>query len=150
MQQSPTPNVPVQLLLQWVPDASYSLVWQPGSTYQYNQPKHEDLWTLLESPPRILELEDVIPIFESSGTSLKWLLMLSWLPDAPDIREFDLGESSCSIIQDQEELFLGRCYRGHSLHFLCTGHRCYEILAWSLGWQSYIIPFNQVSNSQQM
>jgi len=47
---------------------------------------------LLESPPRILELQDVIPIVESSGPSLKRLTMLAWLAGAPEIAGSDLVE----------------------------------------------------------
>jgi hypothetical protein len=84
----------------------------------------------LESPPRILELKDVIPIVESSGTFQKRLIMLSWLADATEIGGSDSVESSWSIVQEKKELVLGRCYQGHSLHFEYTGPRCYEIQAW--------------------
>jgi len=134
MQHSPTPNVQVQLLRQRVQNASYSFVWQPGWTRQHNQPNHADLCALLESPPRVLELEDVLPIIESSGTSEMRSIMLSRLAGTSEIGGSELVESSWSIIQEKKEFVLGRCYRGHSLHFACTGPRCDELPAWSLGW----------------
>jgi len=149
MQHSPAPNVPGQLLLQWVQYASYSFVWQSGWTCQQNQPNPEDLWTLLESPPRILELEDVIPIVESSGTSWKRSIMLSQLAGAPEIEGSDSVGSSWRIILETKELVLGRCYRGHSLHFAYTRPTSYEIQAWSLGWHWYILRCNQVPDTQQ-
>jgi len=68
IQHSLAPNVPVQQLLRQVQHATYQSVWQPGWTRQHNHPNHEALSTLLESPPHILELEDVISIVESSCT----------------------------------------------------------------------------------
>jgi len=65
------PNVQVQQLLWQVQYASYQSVWQPGWTRQHNQPNHEDLCTLLESPPHILEVEDVISIVGCSCTSYR-------------------------------------------------------------------------------
>jgi hypothetical protein len=59
-----------------------------------NQPNHEDLCTLLESPPCILELEDVIPIEESFCTFQKRLVMFSRLAGALEIGESDGEESS--------------------------------------------------------
>jgi len=49
----------------------------------------------------------------------------------------------------KEEFVLGRCYQGHSLHFVYIGPRCYELQAWSLGWHWYILPCNQVPDAQQ-
>ena len=149
MQHSPAPNVPVQLMLQQVQYASNSSVWQPRWTRQHNQPNHEYLWTLLESQPHILELEDVIPIVESFCTSSKRLIVHCRLAGTPEIGGSDLVESSWSIIQELKDFVLRRCYRGHSLHFGYTAPRCYELQAWSLGWNCYILPCNQVPDAQQ-
>jgi len=43
---------------------------------KHNQPNNEHTWTLLESPLRILELENVTPIAKSYAFS-KWLIFLS-------------------------------------------------------------------------
>ena len=149
-QHSPARNVPVPLLLQRVQYAACSSVWQPGWTRQHNQPNHEDLWPLLESPPRILELEDLIPIAESSCTSRKTLIVLCCWEGAPEISGSDWVESSWSIIQEQKEFVLGRSYRGHSPHFGYTRPRCYELQESSLGGDWYILPCNQVPDTQQM
>jgi len=66
---SVAPDVQVQQLLPQVQYASYQSLWQPGWTRQHNQPNHADLCTVLESPPHILEVEDVICIVGSSCTS---------------------------------------------------------------------------------
>ena len=63
------PNVQVQQLLQRVQYASFQSIWQSRWTRQHNQPKHADLYTLLESPPHISEFEDVMSIAEPSCTS---------------------------------------------------------------------------------
>jgi len=149
MQHSPAWNVLVQLLLQRVQYESYSFVWQPGWTSKHNQPNCEDLCTLLQTPPRFLEFEDIIPIVGSSGTSWKWSIMHSRLPGSPEIGGSDSVESSWSIIQERKELILGRCYQGHSLHFAYTGPSCYELEAWSLDWHWYILCCNQVPDAQQ-
>jgi len=62
-------NVPVQQMLQQGQYASYQCVWQPEWTRQHNQPNYADRWTLLESPPHILQLEDLISIARSVCTS---------------------------------------------------------------------------------
>jgi len=62
MQHSLAPNVPVQQSLQQGQFASYQSVWQPRWTQQHNSPNQGDPCTLFESPPHILNLEDVIPI----------------------------------------------------------------------------------------
>jgi len=149
MQHSPATNVPVQLLLQRVQYASDSSVWQPGWIRQHNQSNHEDLWTLLESQPHILEVEDIIPIVKSVCTSQKRSILICRLTGTPEIGGSDSGESSWCIIQEKKELILGRCYRRHSLHFAYTGPRCYDLQAWSLCWHWYILPCNQVPDAQQ-
>jgi len=149
MQHSPAPNAPVKLCLQWVHYASYSFVWQPRWTRQHNQPNDEVLCTLLESPLHILELEDRFPGIESSCISQTRSIMLSRLTGAPEIGGSDWVESSSSIIQEEKEFVIGRCYRGHSLHFAYTGSRCHELQAWSLGGYWYILPYNQVPDAQQ-
>jgi len=72
-----------------------------------------------------------------------------WAAGASQIGESDSVESSWSIIQEMKKFVLGRCYRGHSLHFAYTGPRCYELQAWPLGWHWYILPCNQVPHTQQ-
>jgi len=54
-------------------------------TPQHNQPNHADLRTLLESPPPILELEDVTSICETSSMSLKKSILFFRWGDAPEI-----------------------------------------------------------------
>jgi len=58
-----------------------------------------------------------------------------------------LGEIKKSWIQEKKDHGVGWCYRGHCPYI---GPRCYEILAWSLGWHWYILPCNQVPDAQQM
>ena len=69
LELSPTRSVLVQLMLPRVQYAYYSFVWQPRWSCQHNQPNHEDLCTLLESPAHILELVVIIPIVEYFCTS---------------------------------------------------------------------------------
>jgi len=106
-------NVPVQQLLWQVLYASSHSVWQLGWTRQYNQTNHADLWTLLESPLHILELEDVISIVESSCTILKRPIMFFVQAGNPEIGGSGSAESTESTIQEIIELGLGRCYQGY-------------------------------------
>jgi hypothetical protein len=48
---------------------------------------------VLELPPCILELEDIIPLVASSNTSWERSIMLSSLAGAPEIGRSDLVES---------------------------------------------------------
>ena len=140
-------NVQVQHLLQQVQYASDQSVWHFRWTHQHNQYNQANHCTLLESPPHILELEDVISIVGSSCTSQRrWILIFRWA-DASEIGGCALVECSKSIIQEKEELGLGRCYRGHCPYI---GPRWNEIQIWSLGWHPYILPCNQVPDTQQM
>jgi len=63
------PNVQVQQLLWQVQYASNQSVWQPGWTRQQYQPNDADLYTFLESPPPILEVEEVMSTVGTSCTS---------------------------------------------------------------------------------
>jgi len=74
MQHSLGPNVLVQQLLWLLDYASNQSVWQSGWPHHKNQTNHLDLCTLLESPPHILELEEVISVVESSSTSWRSLI----------------------------------------------------------------------------
>jgi len=147
MQHCLAPNVPVQQLLRQVQYAFYHSVWQPGWTHQHNQPNHADLCTLLESPPHIVVLQDVISIDQSSCTSKKRSVAFFWRADGPEVGGSDSVEFSWCIIHEKMEHSLGRCYWGQ---FPYIGPRWYEIQAWSLGWHWYILPCNQVPDTQQM
>jgi len=141
------PDVQVQQLLRQVQYASYQSVWQPGWTRQHNQPNHADLCTLLESPRHNLEVEDVISIVESCCSSQWRSIKFFRRAGLREIGGSDSVESSWKILQEQKELSLGRCYQCHCPY---NGSRCYEIQAWSLGWLWYILPCNQVPDTQQM
>jgi len=107
-------------------------------------PSHTPAHTrLLEHTPRynILEVEDVISIVGSSCTSWRRSISIIRRAGAPDIGESDSVEYSWSIIQESKELRLGMCYRGHCPYIWPS---CYEIQAWSLGWNPYILRCNQV------
>ena len=54
------------------------------------------------------------------------------------------------VMHATKEFVPGRCYRGHSLHFVCIGLRCHELQALSLRWHWYILPCNQVPDAQEM
>ena len=69
MQYSLATNVPVKQLLRQVQYASDESVGQPGWIRQHNHPYHADLCTLLQLPPHILVLEDIISIVQSSCTA---------------------------------------------------------------------------------
>jgi len=147
MQNSVAANEPAQQLLQQVQDVSYQSVCKPGSTRQYNQHNHVDLCTLLESPPHILELQDVICNVQYFCPSETWFI--SWFSRAgtPEIAVSDSVESCKSKILEKLELSLGQCYRDH---YLYIGPWCYENQAWSLHWHGYILPCNHVPDAQPM
>ena len=147
MQYSLAPNVPALQLLRQVQYASHQSVWQPRWTHQHNQANNADHCTSLESPPHILELEDIISFIQSSGTSQKPSISFFLQAGSPEIGTSDSVESSWTIIQKQKEHGLGRCYRGLSPYI---GRRCDEIPAWSVSWHWYILPCNQVPEAQQM
>jgi len=71
------------------------------------------------------------------------------LAGCPEIGGSDSVESSQRIIQEKKEFILGRCYQGHSHNFLYTGHKCYELQAWYIDWNWYIVPCNQVPDTEQ-
>jgi len=76
----PSRNVQVQQSLQQVEYVSYQSIWQPRYTHPHNHLNHADLCTLLESPPHILEVEDVISIVGSSCTYYRrWKLIFRTL-----------------------------------------------------------------------
>jgi len=147
MQRSLASNVPVEQLLRLVQYAWYQSVWQPGWTRQCIQPNPADLCSLLELPQHILELEDVISIFESSCTSREQLISFFGRAGAPEIGRSDSVESSWIRIQETKERAFGMCYRGHCPYIR---PRCLDIPAWSSGWHWYILPYNQVPDAQQM
>jgi hypothetical protein len=149
MQHSPAPSMRFQLSLQLVQYASYSSLWHPKWTHQYTQLNYKDVWTLLESPPYILELEDVIPIVVSFYTSYTMSILLCRLAGNPENGQSDSLQSSRSIIQEEKQFVLGRSYRGHRLYCAYTRPTCYELPEWSVGWHSYILPCSQVSDTQQ-
>ena len=99
------------------------------TTYSWALGRNTHCWVILH----LLEMVDIA--FPAGRRSWNWRICSV--------------ESSWSIIQENKEFDLGRCYRGHSLHFAYTGPRCYELQAWSLGWHWYILPCNQVPDAQQ-
>jgi len=81
---------------------------------------------LLESPPHIVEVEEIISIVGLLSTSERRWISIFWRAGTPKIARSDSVESSGTIIEEKKELGLGRCY---GLDCPSIGPRCHKIQA---------------------
>jgi len=148
MQQSPSPTMLVQLLLQWAQFEAYLCVWHHRWTCEYNEPNHADRSTSFVSPPHILSFQHVIPIFEPSCASSTCLISHSQLAATTVIGGSDSVESSGSMILETNKFSPGRCQWRHSLYFAYTRPQHLQCQERFLGWHCYILLCNQVPDTE--
>jgi hypothetical protein len=110
---------------------------------------HADQFALLKSCLCIFALADVILLNKSSCALLNRSIWVSLLTGAPENAGSDLLHFRLSRIQEYEEFVHGRCYWNDAFLYGCTGPRCYKLQTWRLGWHWYILPCNQVLDTQQ-